>query len=664
MANGLTLPRGVRRIQDIDGHIYYVVASEHKDVRMGIYYLDNFDDLNQHLGEPGLFFVRNAAARYENPNDYSSRVIQNGDPTVHEGWAMYCWDDFKEGTTPGWRKVAEQESVDGPWGIDERIIRMLVRRTEFNSYVSQNNERVTNIEVRVQVNENNINAINDQIEDLRGKSHVHNNKATLDEFGERNGALTFKGVIIGGSTYIYDNREDGHLIWKDPTDDEAPGEVVYTAKDIATRFIRTTLAAKNMMLTVVEPDGSLTSFDIIEKKIIPEPESEETTTTQLVAVPHGCVVHNSVGPVNYVDCLDRTGGGHGTEGYSNRGIFCPIEDDGIYTPFELYVYDIVQHDWVLLKKKYGEGSVIEKTGASFTLCYGDDDPELPYKKNHISWIDDDFVWTDDAHPGIVFSWDHTLLVRKFGSVPTSPTDGEVVFVSNRDTGENGLNGFIDVCPYSNEPVYYQLFSITKLGARCTTPDAQGATPRQIEWQDVINIVNNVDSLRSKLFPVGTTIVLPEHPQFGKIECEVAASYPSTLVLVTKDCLEARDFEGLSDWVSGCFGDYTRYQRTKDGKAQEDKDYFYFDGNSYEPLDVTAGDTLPEGLIIYEINPDLPSGIFTDVGLPTSGMPGFSAISTTKRLFHSKTEMGWWLADGTKSEESEDTGVIVAFSIRS
>ena len=668
MADMLSTPKSIKEIiNGEDGHVYYVIAGDGKEIRMGIVYLERFEDLTRHIGQPGLFFVRDAACKYENPDDYTSRVIQNGDPTVHEGWAMYCWDVYKDNNKAGWRKVAEQESVDGPWGIDERILKMLVKRSEFNSYVEQNNTRVTDLEERVSRAEDGINGLNGAVAELQEKAHTHDNKLTLDGFGESGDALTWRGVILGGSFYVYRQYQGNMHIWKDPTDPEAEGIVVDTAKDVADRFVQTTIAAKGMTLVVVEPDESYTQFDILEEFYQEEPEEGSSSggewKSRLVVVPHGCVVRNGLGQITYVDKLDINYH-HLSKAYINRGIFCPLTDDGNYQPFELYIYD-VDHGWTPLKKKYGAGTVIGKTGAVPTFCYTEEDPELPYKKHHLFWADDTtFVYTD-PDTGVTFSWDHSVIVRKFGSVPTNIEDGEIVFTSTKAT--DGGNGFTDVCPYNNEEVHYQIFSVTKLGAVCSVYDPDGFVPKTLEWKDIQGLIseNTVKrNLREKLLPVGTILVLPKHPLFGKIEVKVIGSTTSSLTMVTTEALKVCEHEGLGMWINKMFSMHGNVIESNYGIAQTGKTYYYFDPEEgYTELEVNEGDELPEGKVFYELDPEYPNGVYTGAVEPGGHTIGFDLIEPEVNLRHSKTKVGWWDINGNKSADTEQTGVILTFEIR-
>lgn len=633
MADMLTRPRGsIKKVMyGEDGHVYYVIAAEGQEVRMGIQYLERFEDLNRHIGEPGLFFVRDAAAKYSIPGDESSTIIQNGDPTVHEGWAMYCWDVHKTNTTAGWRKVAEQESVDGPWGIDERILKMLVKRTEFNSYVEQNDRRVINLEGRVQTNESNINGLNASVNELKRTAHGHNNKeAVLDKLSTVGGQLLFDGVAISGNTFLYNNIVEGKIVWKDPTNPDAEVVECANAKTAADQFVACSMATPGMVLSVVEPDGSITSFDLIK------PSGSES----IVAINKDNAVAVGVGSVTYVTELDKSG-----TSYVGRGIFCPITDDGEYEPFELYEY--VEDRWVSLKEKNGAGKFISVVGAAFTLCLDEASPDMPYKRVNLFWNDNLRLNQTDTN-GVRYSWKETRLVRKFGSVPTTPEDGVLVFVSTR--ASDGTDGYIDTIPYSNEPVYYQLFTITKSGAICTPAKAEGVTPIAIEWYDVHALISdsvNQRRLREKLLPVGASVVLPPHPYYGQLVGVIIESTGTALSVIVDVCLEEGNFDKASTVVNNLFDGYSKYVPSFDGKVQEGKTYAYFD-NGYKEFELEVGTEFPEGKLVYEKLTDFANGIFNVVALPDRTLIKSETLPVRRHLDRS---VPYWCSNRSASDGS-------------
>ena len=58
--------------------------------------LDTYDQLENHVGETGVFFVRDAG---------NTRTGQHGDPTVRKGYAYYTWDY----QAASWKMIGKEE---------------------------------------------------------------------------------------------------------------------------------------------------------------------------------------------------------------------------------------------------------------------------------------------------------------------------------------------------------------------------------------------------------------------------------------------------------------------------------------------------------------------------------------------------------------------------
>lgn len=56
------------------------------------------------------------------------RNAYKNDTSVNKGWAAYVLDPAKK----TWAKIIEQESVDGPWGVNEEIKKNLVTKSQFD----------------------------------------------------------------------------------------------------------------------------------------------------------------------------------------------------------------------------------------------------------------------------------------------------------------------------------------------------------------------------------------------------------------------------------------------------------------------------------------------------------------------------------------------------
>lgn len=659
----------------LDGHIWYVVASDGtRRAVMGIIFLEKYDELSEWRGSPGLYFVRDAAA---------DETGQHGDPTVHEGWAMYCWDAYFKDHNGGWRKVAEQESVDGPWGIDERILKMLVRRTEFNAKMAEVDGRLDDLTERVQNIESIIEAIQKAIDDLNKKSHEHLNKSTLDALEEKNGQLTFKGTPISGNCYLYDNLEDGKIVWYN---EKGEKELLDASHTLASNFAATAMAWLGMTLEVAEADGSISKYMMVAdfehrspkhlvryreeiksnrefisvttmedetkiEKIItkgealvlfdnPIPGTELMfTEPALKAIHTESVVTNAVGGVTYVEVLPEA-----SVTFDERGLWCPITEDGTHTPFRLYRSKFGA--WVDVAQENGEGQGIDLLGAKFDLVFCEDDPVLPFKKVHLFWTEPEDRSLYD-HP---IRWAKTTLVRKAGSYPRNVEDGTIVrVITDRETGSKGI---IDNPPFSHEPVFYRLFSESTAGARyIPTSEAEG---KYLEWTDVFKLIKS--PLCPKIIKVGDTIVTPIHPVFGAIPCEVISVTSEFVRIASQDILAKMaygesnvwDTSDLKTWLDKMFTGFSKYKVCEERQALEGKSYFVFDKDEgYKPLTIEAGHDFPEGVEVYEPETGaLANGVFSKIEIPTAFSVGFQYITKQKSFNHSKESMDWWTSTAT------------------
>ena len=655
--------RIVETINKNDGHIYYVIQADGKTrINIGIEFLDGYDNLVDHRGEPGLFFVRQAGAKtiMKDGEPYS---VQNGDPTVHSGWALYCWDNHKNGPNRGdWRKVAEQESVDGPWGIDELILNMLVKKVEFNMFVTRITEQVTNNTNNIKIIQQNINSINDDIESLKRDQHNHINKAVLDLLGNNGGMLTFNGRSISGN-YLYEGVVDGVLYWTDPTFEATEENPEFTpiavdkSSEIADYFIQTSLAAPGLRLEVLEVDGSISSYDIIEVEGMLTYRFRESTHAK------------GYGTITYVSTLPEA-----NIRYDNRGIWCPLMEDGVYTPNEFYISKY--GEWVTLASTLGKGSKIGMVGAECILAYTETDPDMPFKKNHLIWNEPSAPW-QDAATLLWHSWGKTTLVRKFGSVPMSIDDGTIVMVNTT----SGVHEYVDTCPYSNEEAYYQLFSETKVGAYCTCNRSAGVVPQYMSWTDIFNFMERHEDIINLLVKPGDTVVLPEHPKFGKIEGEVLAVTSSGMTVVTKNVLDKSTFGPTSlydsskvkEWLELYFSEYTKYVKSKISRADGRTLKIFDDEVGFVDLNLNVGDEFPEGVDVYEANTENVHGIITKVEIPSTSTIGFDNISREKHFDGEKAVTPWWTANAVGGkvatgdnangvDPSEENGLIVVFTL--
>lgn len=635
------------RIVDVvnkDPFIWYVIDAEgNKRAVMGVRFVNDYATLNsQCKGEPGIFIVRNAAATETNTG---------GDPSVHEGWAAYVWDNELTATTAGFRKIAEQESVDGPWGIDERILKMLVKKSDFDTTVSGIRETLTQHSQAIQQTEQNVAGMNNGINELNAAKHTHANQDLLDKLSFANGRLLIDGQIPAGSGYRYDNIVDGEIVWKDPADPESEAVVVPSSAELAAKFITSAIAAEGMQLEVVLQDGSVSTFNIIKADdggLYPLYVGNKFETTVVPTLPAAA-----------------TGLG--------KGIFIPTTDDGTHPAF--HYYKVVNGEWVDVSD-LDKGKTIMFDGAWFSAVRMDLDPLNPVVKNILT-INLPMTQKTDPDTGRVYKHEKTYLVRKIGKMPTSIEDGRII----GEFTSNPTEPIEDVVSIYRERAFYKLFSFTTSGAMYATSSMSEAEPRVLTWQDIVTMST---SDIAKYIKIGDTIYLPDHPELGYIGCEVISIDSSAgMRLASKDVLTVMQFgttnvyadSEVKTWVEKMFLEYSKYKKSSDDVADMDKNYFTYNKSTheFEAIEASAGAVLPRNVDLYEINGDIPHGVIDAVIIPAASM---SNISSVKNLPKANLREGteWWMQDTsgsncTTSKQStgvaptEEAGVVAVFSIK-
>jgi len=538
-----------------------------------------------------------------------------------------------------------------------------------------------------------IDNLQESVADLEAKKHWHDNKTDLDALIEKHGQLTFQGTPISGNTFLYDNVIGGKLMWKDPTDPEAEATEVANSLAIANAFITTPMAWAGMILQVVEVDGSFTTFVAIKTseegirrnlkylnqiksdrryydytvevddyteipaaeatRIITEGEEGHDlffTERKLDIVPYTTTTTDSRGSIIFVDTLPTN-----SVVYDGRGVWYPMYDDGVYAPNQPYIS--INGSWKKVTSLDGSGSTKAVPGAKFTLAYCDDDPQMPFKRNHLFWSEPVDSETFKAW------WKESVIVRKFGSAPSNVNDGEkILTITSRATGGTG---FVDTCPYSNENVYYRLFSYTRGGSLYANTDA--VSPEPITWDTFFNIANK--GMLNNVFKVGDTITLPKHPLFGNIDCEVISITEATdttkgcVRVATKDALghlafgSTNEFEGsdLETWLNDTFYMYTALKLTTDGVAQPRITYYVFDG-TFKPLNIAVGAAFPEGVDVYQTDTEHPTPELEDVEELIS--EDNSSDQSSKRIFRTPRMEDSWTIEGSMIKVYVDSIVPV------
>ena len=623
------------RITDVvnkDPFIWYVIDADGKRrAVMGIRFVSDYTTLNaNYKGEPGMFLVRNAAASPDG---------KGGDPSVHEGWAMYTWDTELTATTAGWRKIAEQESVDGPWGIDERVLNLLVRKVDFNTTISSINTTLQSHGESIRINSQNITTINTAIAALNEAKHTHGNKTLLDKIDLVAGRLVIDDEVPLTGNYVYNNIVHGKYVWVDP--ETGTEEVVTDASVIAERFAKSSLALQGLVIEIVNTNGSVSIFrlDASDEGLVAKYLNTKYNTTTVETLPD--MPHEHVG----------------------TGLWIPVVDDGVHVAGHYYLatasewFDITDQD---------KGTQIAATGAMFLKSNIEFDPRSSSYKVHLKvalpYIGGPLVDTDTDKK---YQHGRTYLVRKWGSDPTSIEDGHII----REMTSTPMEDVVDVVPMINKKPHYKLFSFTASGASYKTVDA--IAPKMLEWKDIISM----SSSKLKLyFEIGDIVVLPHHPEFGCIKCEVVGMNDH-LELAPMCVLGKMNYEDAKSWLSR-FIEFTKYTKSYDSVAVAGKRYFVYEDGSYSELDdIAASDPLPRNVIVYEYNTEYSDGIILKASLPNTTQ--VSNMSSPKNLPNYKIGEGidWWTSDTvddkvvTRNNESgidptEVVGVVPVFTIGS
>lgn len=483
------------------------------------------------------------------------------DPTVHRGWAMYL-PSGQITTTTGrrWIKIAEEESVDGPWGVQAEILDMLVKKTDFTKHTNENeSEHAQFRKWGAQI----------------AKMHEHENLSVLNDLADAYGQLTYRGQPVGAGAYVYENIKDGQLVWKDPTGVTTVEDVGVTSKVIADRFCETSMAWKGQTLQIVEVDHSISSYVIHE--------GVGGLEAQFVGSVGGAIGNKAV---RFVPTLPDASACYVGQGY----FFILPGSISEYKPGHFYECivdqssDTLSYKWIDLTDKCKNTSI---AGPKITTCYRTDWNEV-----NITFDDPDAEAIDAEGNKVHFG--KTVVVRKFGSAPTHRRDG-VVIVETEQWCQYTRTPITDVCPISKAPVYYGVFSETVSGQNYLQ-DADGANIAEAvfpDW-DYFKKVMTAGNIR-KLLKLGDVIALPAHKKFGVIEATVTAFDKATqsIYLTANKSIGNYVFDaaeyGLVPTIDSTFVANKKYwQLTKEGGKTIFE--FYMEGEDWE-----AGDSMIDGI---------------------------------------------------------------------
>lgn len=214
----------------------------------------------------------------------------------------------------------------------------------------------------------------------------------------------------------------------------------------------------------------------------------------------------------------------------------------------------------------------------------------------MTWIDPEDVTLNGS---VLARWDRTVLVRKSGSYPENPEDGETVAETSRTAATKNqyhTNGFLDKSE-EGKTFYYKLFSQTTAGVWNDSDGNRYPESETMSWGMVQSFVRA--GRGPELWPVGTVFVV-DHPEYthadgtglwfrvvGHDQMQAAdETLTHSMCLDMVDCLFSAPYDAPE----------ALYALTADETAQELKTYYTLSGTEYialvEGTDYEIGDPVP------------------------------------------------------------------------
>ena len=566
-----------------DGNVYYVIGSADGNGEF-LVRCKTIGQRNQLKGK-GICFVEEA---------------YKGDSTVNRGWAMYLTVGSSTTTTsPKWVKIAEEESVEGAWSLQQDLIKSLVKITTFTKHQQDNNAEFKKLWDKVT-----------QIGTF--DKHSHNNKSVLDNLTDSGGQILYKGKPINGSVYVYNEGADSAgtgLKWINPVDTTITSNG-NTSDDIARLFTGTSVAYPGQTLRVINLDKSASTYLILG-------DDEELTPVFIGTTSPD----SSEKPVKFVTSLPNPSAACVNE------IFCVIPP--AYNGDRIgHFYKCESLDDTYIWKDLSIEEPIETTGASITTCI---------KK---TWNTVDISVTNPSSEtislpdGITDRWGRTYVVRKFGGAPTCKEDGVLIKVLS-DTDSETVH---DVIPFTREGVFYGVFSETINGRVFTRSENYSSEAKFLTWGTIVDGIGN-GSL-SSLLKVGDVIALPKHSEFGTIQCDVI-DYNGDLALFAKNSIGEFVYDGIEYGklpASGVYEAGKTYYRLEVLMREDDPNssgVLLVKYNQMSASEYSVGETIPEN-----------AGIFFGAGYSSStiqmSLNGVSGIALYGNKDYQSSNLNQWL----------------------
>ena len=214
----------------------------------------------------------------------------------------------------------------------------------------------------------------------------------------------------------------------------------------------------------------------------------------------------------------------------------------------------------------------------------------------MTWIDPDDVTLNGS---VLARWDRTVLVRKPGSYPENPEDGEIIAETSRAEATKNqyrTNGFLDTTE-EGKTFYYKLFSQTTAGVWNDSDGNRYPESTNMSWGMIQSFVRAGKG--PELWPVGTVFVV-DHPEYthndgtglwfrvvGHDQVQAAdETLTHSMCLDMVDCLFNASYDA---------GELL-YALTEDTTAQAGKTYYTLNETAYavlvEGTDYNVGDPVP------------------------------------------------------------------------
>lgn len=484
-----------------DGNMYYVIGGNGSDVSKHIIKVDTITERNALTNVNGFVLVRNA---------------YKDDPTVNRGWAIYISDGTITTTTSRtWVKVIEEESVDGSWGGLSEVLESLASKAALSALENKNAADHAKYD-----------RYGERIDTVESKQHTHDNKDVLDNLTDVYGQLQYRGLPVGGGAYVYEKINNSGLYWDDPTGN-TPSEPVDSSQDIADKFCNTTLAYAGQTLQIVETDHSVSSFVLYK-------DAEGKFFAKFVGSVGGAL-SNTAQSMRFVVALPAP-----SSIYAGQGYFCLIPPgycgNKVGHIFEC-VSDSGHYSW---RDINDDNSSVDIAGPKLILCCRES-----WNVVKLAWVNpetDSSVTTDNGTT-LNVKLDKTIIVRKHGQAPTSKEDGEVVAVIS----DSNVTSMTDVIPHSHLDVFYSVFAESSGGATYkNATDDNGielhtSKAEFLDWKYIGKLIDEGNA--GKIFSVGDIVMLPEHRQYGILECKVVAINETGIDLQSLSSIDSLPFDG-------------------------------------------------------------------------------------------------------------------------